>query len=222
VILDDTPNGAGLKNIVQERMLYKDNPFTKTLSCLQDQSSVGAIPMDTNSIAQKIKNKQMKMIRLGQDNSQNNDYKFVDFSSKNQQEFLDYFQGCNIEGDIRTQLQEAFADKVAAEIMAKKLSQLSVKDAATSINEIILSYGNLCSSQGLGEREYYNFGVKQDCPDYFENVTTQERILTSLKIVNKFDPHPDPVIRIQNNLLAHPLIRKSLNCETAKGVKFCE
>ncbi|MDD4973586.1 MAG: hypothetical protein PHY93_04510 [Bacteriovorax sp.] len=215
------------KNKNQDIALYADNPFSKTLSCLQDPKSVGAQSIKPEEIKRKTQEQLAELTRIGQNTPNNTKAKYLNFLNDHQKEYFDYFQGCDFSnnGDTvaRSQMQEAFADKMASEIVARKLKTLSKVEAEKSVLEIALSLGNICENDKAGATKLREFAIKEKCPDFYENLTTEMKVLKAMNIADpKFNSHPVSAIRIDRNLLAHPEIRKALKCPLDSGVKYCE
>ncbi len=223
---DDDPTDLKLKDKIQEKIKYADHPFAKTLSCLQDPASVGAKAIDPADITKKAKASLEALIKLGQNTPENSKARYVNYLITNQKDYFDYFQGCNnIESSsvLRSQLQEAFADKMATEIVARKLQSASKVDAEKSMLEISLGYNNICSNEGQSNAKIREFAAKNGCKNFYENKTNEEKILNGISISDpEFDPHPNSALRIERNLMSHPIIRKALNCPIEKGLKYCE
>ncbi len=221
----EDPEEMKIKDRMQDKMLYKDHPFSQTLSCLQDPKSVHAQAMNVADIKQKTKDALDELTRLGQNTPNNGKARQLNFLNDHQ-DFLDYFQGCDYSaaGSVlgKTQLMEAFADKIASEIVGKKLKALSKADAEKALLEISLPY-DVCSNQDEGAAKLHNFAVKEGCSNYFENKTIEEKIVAGLSSVKStFDPHPEGATRIERNILAQPDIRAALKCPADPGVKYCE
>ncbi|MGZ3790678.1 MAG: hypothetical protein ACXVCQ_19295, partial [Bacteriovorax sp.] len=226
--LNADPEGMNPKNRIQDKALYADHPFSKTLSCLQDSKSVGAQAVNLEEIKKKTKEKLAELTRIGQNTPNDPMARYLNFLNDHQKEYFDYFQGCDLSdnyGDTvaRSQMQEAFADKMASEVIARKLKNASKIEAEKSVLEIVLAYDDVCMNEGTGATKVREFAVKEGCPHYFENMSEEKKILSALNIADpKFDSHPEEAIRIDRNLLAHPEIRKALKCTNDKGIKYCE
>lgn len=221
----EDPEDLKLKDRIQDKMLYADHPFVQTLSCLQDPKSVHAEAINIDDIKKRTKEALSELTKLGQNNPSNGKARYLNFLNEHE-DFLNYFQGCDYStsgGNLgKTQLQEAFADKMASEVVARKLKSVSKAEAEKSILEISLTY-DVCSNEGFGTTKLREFAVDKGCPNFFENKTLEDKILVGLNAVKpSFDPHPDSNIRVERNILAHPGIRKALNCGVDPGVKYCE
>jgi hypothetical protein len=224
----EDPQYLDPKNRLQDKMMYADNPFSKTLSCLQSPLSVGALSVDLGEMKVKANEKLAELTRIGQNTVNNAEARGLNYFVQNQDEYFKYFQGCDSSDSGadhmgRSQMQEAFADKISSEIMARKLKNLSQEEAQKSFIQITLGYGHVCTNEASGETKLRRFAIKEGCPDYLENMTNETRIVKNLGRVDpRFDSHPDTSKRIERNHLAHPDILKALNCPTVPGVKYCE
>ena len=219
-------NPMDLKNRIQEKMLFKDNPFSKTLSCLQDSASVEAQAISMEKMKIKVQADLTELTHLGENNINNAKARALNYFNEHEEEYFNYFQGCDASkfGPLgNTQLQESFADKISSEIVARKLKTLNNEDAQKSILEITLSFSHICSNESTGETKLREFAIKEGCPDYRENMNNEERVLSALKILNpNFDKHPEDEKRIERIHLAHPEIRKAINCPLDSEAKYCE
>lgn len=227
ITLEDTPVKAPQKVLVQNKQFFSEHPFYKTLSCLEGAKSVGAQPIKLNEMVKKNKELLHELSLLGRNVHNNNQAKYLNYFNGHQEEFFNYYQGCNNSdaGDSmgRSQLQEAFADKMASEIIAIKLKKFSKEEADKAVLEIALANGNICPNEGRDAGAFRDLALKEKCPNYFENKSLENKILTALEIIDpKFDPHIAAAKGIERNLLAHPDIRKSLQCPVDAGVKYCE
>ncbi len=223
--LNEDPEDLSPKDKIQDKIKYFDHPFSKTLSCLQDPKSVGAQSLRPDVIAAKTKEELAELTRLGQNNPKNKKARYLNFLNDHQKDYFDYFQGCDYKGAglARSQMQEAFADHMASEIMARKLKSSSKTEAEKSILEIVLAYGNVCSNEGRAATKLRAFAVNEGCLHYFENMNEEQKIIQGLSIVDpQFNPHTEIAVGIDRNLLAHPVIRKALKCSEDKGIKYCE
>jgi hypothetical protein len=213
---------------VQDKIRMSEHPFAKTMSCLQEENSVGAVVIDQKNLMKKVDASLDDLKKSGQDVPDNSVASYLHHLKEKGKDYFDYFGGCDLsnnggDGLLRNQMQEAFADKMASEIVAKKIATLSKSDAEKAVLEISVSYENLCFKEGRTDKMLRDFAVKEGCQQFYENKTEEEKILKAVDMASPgFDPHPKDKVRIEKNLLAHPLIRKALNCAADKGVKYCE
>ncbi|MBC7540905.1 MAG: hypothetical protein H7281_18940 [Bacteriovorax sp.] len=215
------------ENKQQEKMPYAENPFSKTLSCLKDPLSVGAVAVDFKNMKINAQKSIDELTKLGQNNPQNNKARKLNFFLENGPEYFSFFEGCNNPTDAdtlgRSQMQEAFADKIASEIVALDIKKLNGVDAQKKILEIALGYDNICANESDSEIKLRAFAIKEGCSDFLENMEKEKRILATLLVVDpKFDSHPLTPKRIEKSILAQPDTRKALNCKEDPGVKYCE
>lgn len=223
----EDPAYAKAKNKIHDTALYRDHPFSKTLSCLQSDESVGARSMNRGELKNKVKAKLSELDRLGQNTTHNLEARYVNYLKDNQEEFFDHFQGCDI-GNAgtrvgRSQMQEAFSDKIASEVVARKLKTQSPDEAKKSFLEIMLSYGDLCSKENDSSGKVKEFANRENCPNFFDNIAAEDKVIKGIDLIDPaFNTHPDVIKRIERNHLAHPEIRNALNCPLDSGVKYCE
>ena len=224
--MEEDPYLPDLKKRQQDKLLYKDNPFAKTISCLQDPLSVGAQTIKLDEMRLKAKEKLAELTRLGQNTEKNPEARELNYFNEHEEDYFNYFQGCDASesGSLgNNQIQEAFADKISSEIVARKLNTLNREDAQKSFLEITLSYGNICANESQDVIKLREFAIKENCPKYSENMINQDRILKSLKIIKPdFDTHSESAKRIEKIHLAHPGIRKALKCTPHSEAKYCE
>lgn len=219
-------DGPGTR--LQDKMKYADHPFSKTMSCLQDERSVGAVVLNENAIMDQTDRALAELKQNGQDKVESSKSMYLHFLKDNGKNYFDYFQGCDLSDHegvtiLRSQMQEAFADKISSEVIARKLSSKGRTEAERGVIEIALSYGDLCGSTGNTLKMIRDFAVKEGCKSFYENKTYEEKVLDGVALAApKFDPHPKTQTRINRNLLAHPQLRKALNCSYERGLKYCE
>lgn len=223
----DFPEGVNPKNKIQDKMLYADHPFTKTMSCLEDSRSVGAIVSNVEGLRKKAESKLHELTLRNENVPNNPQARILNYFLKNEAEYFSYFKGCDTSyfGDTlgRSQMQEAFADKMASEIVARAMKKMPQDEARNAVLEIALSYGNVCPNQTPSELKLRDFAIKNGCTTYNENLSNQDRILNTINQIDPaFDSHPETQKRLEKSLLAHPAIRKTLNCPKDRGVKYCE
>lgn len=220
---------SGRVEVILDLMKYSDHPFYQTLSCLQDPQSVAAVSLDK----EKIKNEVDKELSYYQKNfgtnaSNNVDARYLTFLHDHFNEYFDYAEGCGlnssgVKGLYRSQLQEAFADKMAAEVVALKVANLPKENVETNILEITFGYDQTCRKESNDDKKIIEFAEKLGCTEFFKNRQQREKILRGLELADPaFDSHPNSSVRIDRNLLAHPAIRNALRCPIDKGVKYCE
>lgn len=220
---DDVPGAR-----VQDKIKYADHPFSKTMSCLQDERSVGAVVLNEKAVMDIADKALVELRQNGQDKPNNPKASYLHFLKDNGKNYFDYFQGCDLSNNggealLRSQMQEAFADKMSSEIIARKLSSRSRSEAESGVIEIALSYGDLCGNEGDSLKMVRDFAAKEGCKNFYENKTYEERVLKGVALAApEFDSHPKTETRVGRNLLAHPLLRKALNCPSDRGVKYCE
>lgn len=216
-------------NVVQNFMKYADHPFSETLSCLKDPRSVGAVSLNQNDIKKQIESAMENLQKNhGSDTGNNAQVRYLSHLKQNAEDFFSYAEGCSLEGKgsknlLRSQMQESFSDKIAAEIVARKLKGKSRQAAEKAILEVTMGYAAPCPNDTDGEKALMKFAEKEGCKNFYSNKSYSERIFTGLAIMDPaFDTHAPTQVRIDRNLLAHPEVRKALSCPLDRGVKYCE
>jgi hypothetical protein len=225
--LDDGTENPHSKTKIQEKAPYTDHPFSKTFSCLKDSKSLAALSLESEIIKAKTEKKLDEISHLGQNVDNNGKAQKILYFNEHQNEYLKYFEGCNkaSNGDtiLRSQLEEAFAEKISSEIVAKKLSSLSPREAQTKVLEIILSLGDVCKNEAVDGRHIRDMKIFEKCPDYFENMVFENKMLAAATQIDPlFNAHSEAPRIIEHSLLAHPDIRKALHCPKDEGIKYCE
>jgi len=217
------------KNVVQPAMRYSDHPFSKTMSCLENPKSVGAKVIEVDEIKNRARAALEGMKKNTNGNEKNNaDINYLSFLTEHAGDYFSYLEGCSFDSEgqnglARSQMQEAFADKISSEIVASKLAGKSKLDSEKMILEIGLSYGKICPNVAPSEKKLIDFAEKEGCKNFFVHRTYQEKLLRGMDLIDpKFDEHPETRVRLERSLLAHPAVRKSLNCPANKGVQYCE
>lgn len=223
----EEPKELKLKNKIQEKMKYADHPFSTTMSCLTDPRSVGATTLNIKALKKKAKKHLEELTAADRNNPHNALARGANYFDKNAEEYFSYFEGCDISnfGDTlgKSQIQEAFADKISADIMARDLNKMAFTDARKAMLEISLGYSNVCPNETQSLSKLRDFAVKIGCPNYLENRTNETIILNQIDQIDPgFDPHPTTLKRLEKNLMAHPDIRKVLKCPKDKKVIYCE
>ncbi|MDO9181693.1 MAG: hypothetical protein Q7U04_04755, partial [Bacteriovorax sp.] len=224
----DNPGWLKVENQIQNQIPYQDNPFIQTLSCLQDPLSVGAKIVNKQDIKIKTQKALEELTRLGQNSPNNVKANYLNYLDKNQDKYFEFNEGCNNSRDdedtqARGQLREAFADKMASEVIAQKIKLLPRPQAQQAILEVILGFGDICKNPGSDTLKLKQFAIAEKCPDYFENKYNEKRLIDAINIVDPLlDNHSEDELRIGRIHLAQPEIRKALNCPADPGVKYCE
>ncbi len=216
-------------SVLQGPMKYKDHPFSSTMSCLKNPKSVGAKTISVGEVTKEAKAALIALKAKTKGTEKNNtDVSYLQFLNDHGREYFEYLEGCSFNSDgpkgmLRSQMQEAFADKISSEIVAVKLKGKSKTEAEKAILEIGLSYSKMCPNYAPAEKKLIDFAEKEGCKNFFANRTMQEKILRGMDLTDpEFDEHPETSVRLDRNLLAHPDIRKSLQCSANKGVMYCE
>lgn len=212
------------KNILQDKLSYQENPFLKTINCLQNSKSVGAEVTDLGSLREKAQKKLAELTRLGQNNTANPEARRINFFLEAEREYFKYSQGCSLDpSPYNLQTDEAFADKIASEIVAGKMKKMNKSDSEKSFLQMVLSFGDICTNEGHSEKKLRDFAINEECPSYFENLDLETKIMKAIDtIVPQFDSHPGSALRAERIYLAHPEIRKALNCPSDQGIMYCE
>lgn len=223
--------GEELKSsaVVQNFMNYADHPFSETMSCLKDPRSVGAVSLNKNEIKKQI---DLSMDELkknhGAHSGNNARYRYLAHLQQNADDFFNFAEGCGFNNNgsknlLRSQMQEAFSDKIASEIVARKLSGKSKEAAEKAILEVTMGYGASCPNDTPGEKALIKFAEKEGCKNFFNSSSYAQKISIGLTAMDPaFDTHSSTSVRIDRNLLAHPAVRKALSCPADRGVKYCE
>jgi hypothetical protein len=219
---------------VNERALnskvnFIEHPFYQTIMCLTDPKSGNAHTFDKDLFIQKNNELLNFLTKNGQNNIKNIQYKNAKYFQENAEDYFKYNSGCDfgIENvlDGRNQLMEAIADKVSAEIVNRMLKNKNEKDANNAILEIAFGYSESCPNVNAKTNYLKELGKKYNCKNFIDNKNKDERIVIQMKevgVTNENAAYLSPFVRINNILMAHPEIRKKLNCKEDKGVKYCD
>ena len=225
----DLGEPISMKHAYQYPMKFNDNPFSNTLACLKNPTSVGAITWDPNVLKETLKKSLNDLSENGQTDINNGKLRYYTYLNDHLEEFIDYKMGCDLQSaqinSGLSQLQEVFADKIASEIMARDLKGKSLKTAENDMLAIVASFPDACALTNSTDQDLINLAAKYHCPHFFENSSENEKILHGLKFLEleKSDPHPLDDTRINKILLAHPDIKKALGCKDQEtGTKYCE
>lgn len=201
----------------QEGMTYNHYPFANIVTCLHSADSIKAkLPLVEEF--KKILDEELEKgteARISVDESL---YLQRFKNSKDvAEEYFSYFRACNM-GENRfqvSQMQEAFADYVAAEAFAYYLGNKNESDQKKELESYFLSEisddGQICHMAKTTQEimnKLNSWGCKNE-----SNLHQQIQKLD-------FEPHPDTVDRINRVFLAHPAIRRVLDCGGTK-VKYC-
>lgn len=226
VLFGETSNDS-LKSSDQKIMNVKDHPFYKMLSCLQDPKSIGAIVPNVQQIQQQIDSELDFFNKSGRSNSTDTYYSYLKFAKDNLGQFNDQYGLCHFQSSAGvSQIEEAFADKMASELIAKKLAAMPKEVATREMEKIILGDLNtddaLCP-KGPNIEKMKAHGVEVGCDVYFANKAKAEKMAIALEMSSHFnkDSHPLLINRFDRLIFAHPTLRKILNC-SPNGVKYCE
>lgn len=227
LLIGELENG-NLGDKDQKAITVKDNPFEKVISCLQSKRSIGAITPSKKDLSDKIEKAISKIKESVADYQNFDNYKYLKTAQDNLDRYYDLYGYCNLElpGGV-SQIGEAFADQMAAELVAERLSKLNKIEAQKELEKLILA--GIKDSKGLCPEskivsDMKQLGIKNGCHEYFENQKLAEKVyrgITQASHANT-DEHPEMNDRINKILLSHPKLREILNCNKRGGAKYCE
>jgi hypothetical protein len=213
---------------INSKIPFKDHPFYQTIQCLTYSKSANARQLDKDLFIQKNNELLNFLTSIGQNNIKNLKYKNAKYFHDNAEDYFKYYAGCDFSSEnvpeANTQLEEAFADKISAEVVNRMLKNKNGNEAKDAILEIASGYSDSCPNVNAKTNYLNELEKKYNCKSFIDNKTKDERIVIQMQEVGvtKLNTHPSPFLRINNILMAHPEIRKKLNCKEDKGVKYCE
>lgn len=212
----------------QKGVTLKDNPFDSMISCLQSKKSIGAIVPSKNELKDKIE-KSMKKLKDSVTNYQaNDDFLYLKSAYENLDKYYERYGLCNLQlpGGV-SQIGEAFADQIAAELVADRLTKTEQSQAVKELDKLILA--GMKDSKGICPesklvKEMKQLGVNNGCREYAENQKLAEKVYRGISLASTadLDEHPAMDDRINKILLSHPKLREILNCPKRGGAKYCE
>lgn len=205
----------------------KDYPFKSMLSCLQSDQSIGAKIPDLKLMKKKMEETLERFKAQGRNPESDIDYRYLKEALSNFDKYKEQYGLCHSKtfGGV-SQIEEAFADKMASELVAMKLSKTPSKDAQKEIEKIVLyslNNGQMICPAGEQKKKMRQMGVALGCKEYFENKKAGEKMAIGLSIVKKeqLESHPSMDQRINKIFFAHPKLREILGCGK-DGAKYCE
>lgn len=220
-------DSSGMKPTDQKLMSLKNNPFNKVLSCLKDDKSIGADVPDRNQIKLSIDNAIEGLRKIGRSNLQDTYFQYLSFAKNNLDQFMSYYGECNMpHQNGLSQVEEAFADKMASELVAKKIEKMPKAKAKEEMAKLVLgdlNSDNLICPRGNVQKTIKAKGEEIGCESYFANKTNAMKMADALKMSSEYnkDSHPPMSARYDKIIFAHPKIRAALDCKKDGG-KYCE
>lgn len=221
-------NNQDLGEKDQKGVTLKENPFDNIISCLQSKKSIGAIVPSKNELKDKIEKSLKKIKDSVLHYSDNDDYKYLKSAYDNLDNYYDRYGLCNLQlpGGV-SQIGEAFADQLAAELVAERLVNSGQSKAKADIEKLILAgikdSPGLCPESKL-VTNMKQLGIKNGCREYADNQTLAEKVYRGISLAAHADSDEHPAMddRINKILFAQPKIRELLNCSKRGGAKYCE
>lgn len=205
----------------QQSVELKKNPFSSVVKCLQDNRSVGARMGDIKGAKSAIFKKISDLQQSGASDS--------DPKIKELKQTLDRIDAvyadkiaCSFMGSQggHSQMQEAFSDWIASEVIANKIKTAPNKQIGQQIafeaNGFFAAVD--CKSYDLDIAEKAKSTLeKAGCLFRGSNFAND---MQNMQLSD--DPHPEGYNRINKIFMANPTTASALSCEKKFGVKYCE
>ena len=215
---------------IADKVPLNRNPFSSMIACLQSKNSIGARMVSKKEIAKNLNDYigQLKSTGLKKENAEKSlEMKEALEAKKNVNNLMNEKGACSFipGGKGTSQIQEAFADQMAAKVLAADIAKKPEperKEAAFQSASFFL--GTHCpavSEQTVKQADEIMKATK--CGPYMatgKDYATLSTLYRAREIMN--NEHPWDSSRIDKISLANPTIRKALGCAPSREVKTCD
>lgn len=202
------------------------NPFASVISCLGSSKSIGAKSASEKEIEKTI-DEVIGQLKASGATDESEKIKNLQKAKSNLPELVKTKGYCAgflpTQGGGKSQFQEAFADWVAGEVLAKDLNGLSEKDKKIKTFESIGFFAGVgCASVQEAANAKVKDLVKQiGCDQKIDN-DLQNLFTISQANGRTSDEHPFEADRVNKVFFANPATQKAFGCKVDQGVKHCE
>lgn len=205
----------------QPAISSSQNPFSSVVSCLQGADSVEARVADIAGTKEAI-NK--KINDLKQSGATDTDPRVKDLQetlARVDSVYADK-KACSFIGSSggQSQMQEAFSDWIASEVMANKITSAKTPEEGQQIAFEANGFFGAVNCEG------FNADIAESARQTMEKAGCRHRGDTMSKDLQNMathdDPHPEGYSRINRIFMANPAASRALGCQQQSGVKHCE
>jgi hypothetical protein len=213
------------KNDTVHRVVnLKDNPFDKVFKCLGSSASLDARTSDKD-LSKKQLQQAMDFIKKQEvDKYESSDYKNLQQVRDNFDSFYGQYGACSFLPG-KSQMQEAWSDWVAAEVVAEDVRKTTddVKKTSVAFEAVGFFTSSGCDLGKLDiEEQVEKFLKDVGCME--KSVDKDDLELGYILFANELDNHEHShgYARVEKLFLAHPEIGSSLGCNPKRQGRYCE
>lgn len=229
-VLEMLPSGFETK---AKGIPFSDNPFSSLVSCLSSPKSMGARLPDYVTLENNLNLAIAEMEAGGATKKSHPEYAQLLKTKANFKNLVKSKYACSfIPGTGFTEVQEAFADWVAGEVVASDLAKAKPEKKRTLAFESMAFFlGMDCKNLGPELSDNTKATLKACNPQAsggtYPGLAGDVMTLTQIA-QRSSDPHPRTFKRIDNLFMAQPEIREAMGCNSglkgllSKGAQHCE
>jgi len=202
-------------------ILFKDNPATKTITCLKGEKSLGATGSNKEQSKKSLDDAIQRMVDSGA-TDKNPEYLKLLAAKKKFDKTFDQFGACSfLPGN--SQLQEAWSDWGSGEIIGDDLSKIGDADKLQYAFESFGFFLALGCETDPPDMLKQSIKYRQDmgCMEKEEGQMSHISTIRAYSGENK-DSHSYSIDRVQKIFISHPEIKKALGCSETAGGVHCE
>lgn len=214
-------------------ILYSDNPFSPLVSCLSSPKSMGARLPDYVTLEKNLDLSIAEMEAGGATKKSSPEYAQLLKTKSNFKNLVKSKYACSfIPGTGFTEVQEAFADWVAGEVVATDITKAKPeKKRALAFESMAFFLAMDCKNLSPELSEATKNTLKSCSPQVagFSYNGLAGNVMTLNQVAQRSsDPHPRTFKRIDNLFMAQPEIREAMGCNSgikgllSKGAQRCE
>lgn len=220
-------DNKGLKNSDQKADILSNHPFLGAISCLMGADSIGAEAPNLNRIKVEAAERLKQLMQENPDYEYDPTYPLLKSAANDFDKYSNSYGLCflPIEGG-NSQLEEAFADNLAFDVVALKLKSIPKEKRVSEIRKMIMSDMNtedaVCES-GPNITKIKEQRKKMGCFSQDQEEMNRLRLSHDVMLSTHFrmESHPKMKDRINKIYFSNPAILNELGC-TNNGVKHCE
>jgi len=214
------PQSSVLSNAIP----FSGQPFYSTIACIGEKTSIGARATNEVELASSLDKMIAKAKASGATKQNSPDLADALDTRAHLHELVSKHGGCSFMGGKsgKSQLQEAFADKMATEIVARDLSNKTPAEKQEGVFEaagffLAISCPNVNAKL---TNQFNQMKKQQDCFDA-KNQSVDEIKQIFQAQERDSNEHPWDIDRINRLLLAQPALRRDFGCSGIPQARYC-
>ncbi len=214
-----------------KKIPFSDNPFSSLISCLSSPKSMGARTPDYTTLEKNLNLAIGEMEAGGATKKSSPEYAQLLKIKSNFNDIKKSKYACSfIPGTGFTEIQEAFADWVAGEVVASDLAKAKPeKKRAIAFESMAFFLGMDCKNLSPELSKATKATLKScnsDASVAINSGFSGDITVLSQVAQRSADPHPRTFKRIDNLFMAQPEIREAMGCNSkrfpSQGAQRCE